>query len=259
MQARARCAVLVALLVTTLVAAADLPHAGKWKLNPSKSDFGELTATYELTQAGEIKADFDGMSFVVKPDGKDYPTPWGTTTSWKAVDATTWQTNEKVGDQVTSTSSMKLSADDKTLTIDTKMMKADGGSSDDSMVFRRVSGGPGLSGKWKAKNMTSSAPMIMELAPEGPDGLTLKYVDQGGVCVAKFDGKDHPATGAMWPAGWTCSIAKSGANGLELSWKKDGKLMYKSALTVSDDGKTLSERGGAVTSAEKVKVVYDRI
>ena len=52
---------------------------------------------------------------------------------------------------------MKLSSDGKTLSVDSKVMKADGGSSNDSSVYERVSGGPGLAGKWKTKNVKTSA------------------------------------------------------------------------------------------------------
>ena len=82
--------------------------------------------------------------------------------------------------------------------------------------------------------------------------------DEAGACDARFDGKDYPAKGKMWPAGWTCAIAKNGARGFDLTWKKDGKEMYKTTLTVSEDGKTLTETGGAAASGEKIKMVYDR-
>lgn len=257
MKAPVRCAVLVAMIATALMAS-EMPYAGKWKLNPAKSDFGETTVTYEQTPAGEIKVTADGQSFTFKADGKEYPTPWGNTTAWKSIDATTWETTDKANGKITATGSVKLSTDSKTLTVESKTMKATGESSNDSMVFQRVSGGPGLSGKWKTKNVKISAPGVMDLAPKGSDGLTLRFVDQGGACDARFDGKDYPATGSMWPSGWTCMIAKAGPNGFELTWKKDGKPMYKSTLTTSADGKTLTEDGGAVSTTEKIKGVYDR-
>jgi hypothetical protein len=33
--------------------AADLPYAGKWKVNLAKSDFGQTTVTYENLPGGE--------------------------------------------------------------------------------------------------------------------------------------------------------------------------------------------------------------
>ena len=48
------------------------------------------------------------------------------------------------------------------MTIDTKRMKANGESSNDTMTLQRVSGGPGLAGKWKTKNVKISAPGTMD-------------------------------------------------------------------------------------------------
>jgi hypothetical protein len=165
---------------------------------------------------------------------------------------------EKTNGKVTATSTVKLSADGKTLALDSKRMKADGGSSNDSMTFQRVSGGPGLAGKWKTKNLNSSSPETLNLTQKGSDGLTVTLGNEGSVCDAKFDGKDYPAAGPMWPSGWTCMIAKNGARAFDLTWKKDGKDMYKSMLAASADGKTLTETGSAAGVSEQYIVVYDK-
>jgi hypothetical protein len=240
------------------LAAADLPYAGKWKANLAKSDFGQTTITYEQMSGGEMKATIDGQSYTFKMDGKDVPTPWGTTAAWKAVDGNTWETTDKTNGKVVGTDVSKLSADGKSLTVDSKMMNADGGSHTDIVDLRRVSGGPGLAGKWQTKNIRSSAPSTLELAASGADGLRFTFVNEGSVCDARFDGKDYPATGPIWPSGWTCSIAKNGARAFDITWKKDGKPMYKSTMTASADGRTLTETGGAIAASEKIKAVYDR-
>lgn len=247
--------VLFAALATCLVAG-NATYEGKWKMNLSKSDFGESTVTFEMTSAGEIKATTDGVTYTVKTDGKDYPTPWGTTTVWKSVNANTWEFTNKLNGKVMETATVKLSADDKTLTMDAKTVQATGGTANNTNVYQRVSGGPGLAGKWKTKNVKSSAPGIVELITKGPDGITFNFVNEGATCEAKFDGKDYPATGAMFPAGWTCAVSKAGDNGLDVTWKKDGKPMYKSNMTAA--GKTLTELTNATGSADKVKIVYDR-
>jgi len=61
-----------------------------------------------------------------------------------------------------------------------------------------------------------------------------------------------------WPPGWMCAIARNGATALDLTWKRDGKVLSKSTLTASTDGKTLTDVGGAPTTTEKVTAVYDR-
>ena len=250
--------VLIGICACGLGVSSDAPYAGKWKMNVAKSDFGDATMTYEQTAAGGMKATMDGQSYTFKTDGKDNMTPWGMTAAWKAIDANTWEMTEKANGKALSTSTIKLSADGKMLAVDSKRAKADGGTSNDSMTLERVSGGPGLAGKWKTKNLKSSSPDTMSLAPKGSDGITLSMGNEGGVCDAKFDGKAYPATGPMWPSGWTCVVARNGARGLDLTWKKDGKDMYKSMMAVSDDGKTLTETSSAAGTSEKMKIVYDR-
>src|ERR1043166_3232821 len=139
-------------------AAADAPYAGNWKMNVAKSNFGDTTITYEQLAGGEMKATMDGQSYTFKTDGKDNGTPWGMTIAVKAVDAKTWETTEKANGKVMATGTMKLSADGKMIEMDVKRNKAEGGTSNESMTFERVSGGPGFAGKWKTRKMTSSSP-----------------------------------------------------------------------------------------------------
>ncbi|HXK07669.1 MAG TPA: hypothetical protein VMS37_35075 [Verrucomicrobiae bacterium] len=249
-------------LITPAVAlalfAAEAPYAGKWKMNPAKSDFGQTTITYEQLSSGEMQATADGQSYKFKPDGKDYPDPFGNTAAWKSVNATTWETIWKLKGKVLTTDTLTLSPDDKALTIHTKGTKPNGEAIDDSVTFTRVSGGPGLAGKWKTKNLQSSSPSVIELATSGSDGLTFKMVDMGLTCENKLDGKDYPCTGPTLSSGWTLALSKSGARGLDMTVKMNGKLLYKMTYSVSADGKTMTESGSATATNEKFKVVYDR-
>jgi hypothetical protein len=261
MKAFARVTALATILVgisALALLAADAAYMGKWRLNPAKSDFGETTVTYEPLADRQLKITSQGQSYTVGVDGKDYPTPWGNTVAWKAVDASTWEVIVKTGPKVIVTMTLKLGADGKTLTADSRVSLATGGTSDDTAVYQRTSGGPGLAGAWKTKNVEVGSPGTMTLSANGPDGVTLTFVEEKGVCSAKFDGKDHPATGPMWPSGWTCAIASKGPTGLEVTWKKDGKLMFTDTMTPSADGRTLTDVGRAGTTSEKVTTVYDR-
>jgi len=249
---------LIGMCACGLAAAADAPYMGKWKMNVAKSNFGDTTMTYDQMPGGEMKVTMDGQSYTFKTDGRDNTTPWGTTMAAKAVDANTWEMTEKTNGKVSNNSTMKLSADGKMLTLDSKRVKADGGISNDSMTFQRVSGGLGLAGKWKTKNLTSSSPETLSLVANGTDGVTVTMGNEGGVCKAKFDCKDYPATGTMWPPGWTCVIAKSGDRAIDLTWKKDGKDMYKSTLAAASSGKVLTETGSAAGVSEKYTIVYDK-
>ena len=250
----------VAVIAATVSAfgAADPPYAGKWKMNPAKSDFGETTVTYEQLASGEMQSTAEGQSYKFKPDGKDYPAPFDSTAAWSSLSTNSWQTIWKFKGKVLVTDTLTLSPDGKSLTVHSKGTKPNGEPIDTTVVSQRVSGGPGLAGKWKTKNLTSKSPSVLELAPSGTDGLTFKIVDMGLVCDSKLDGKDYPCTGPTLSSGWTIALSSAGPQSLDMTVKNNGKVLYKVAYTVSADGKTLTETGSATATNEKVKVVYDR-
>src|ERR1035438_409290 len=68
---KTRLFLLCALVSATL--AADLPYAGKWKVNLAKSDFGQTTVTYESLPGGEWQTTAFGVTYKFKMDGKEYP------------------------------------------------------------------------------------------------------------------------------------------------------------------------------------------
>jgi hypothetical protein len=243
-------------LAATVLSAADLPYAGKWKFNVSKSDLGETTVTYAQLPSGEMQSTADGQSYKFKIDGKEYLDPYGNMDSWKAVDANTWQVTSKLNGKVIETDTLKV--DGNSLIVNSKAAKATGGTNDSTIVYQRVSGTSGLAGKWKTKNYQANSPTTMEMTPSGSDGLTFKIVDEGIACEAKFDNADHPCVGPTVAPGWTIMIAKSGPRALEMTTKRNGQTLYKTTYTVSADGKSLTETGGAAGVSEKVKVIYDR-
>ena len=246
---RVLCLVLT-VVATTALAAQDLPYAGKWKMNPAKINFGETTITYEQMPSGEMKATAVGQTYTFKMDGKDYPAVFGADAAWTSLGPASWQTVWKLKGKVLSTDTLTLSPDGKTLTVHTKGTKPNGETIDDTVVSERVSGGPGLPGKWKTKNLKSASPNVLELAQSGTDGLAFRIVDMELSCDARFDGKDHPCTGPTIGTGWTVAIARQGVRGLDMTVKNNGKVMFKSSYTVSADGKTLTEQGTAMGTNE---------
>ena len=53
-------------------------------------------------------------------------------------------------------------------------------------------------------------------------------------------------------------IAKNGATALDVTWKREGKVMFKDTFSPSADGKTLTDVSAVPTRTEKVTAVYDR-
>jgi hypothetical protein len=250
--------VVFAVAAVVALTAADPPYIGKWKMNPAKSDFGETTITYEQLPSGEMQSTQAGASYKFKPDGKEYPATFGSTATWKTLGANSWETTWKLNGKVLVTDTLTLSADGKSMTINSKGKKPNGEMLDDTVVAERVSGTSGLAGKWKTKNVKSAAPSVLELASSGADGVIFKIVDMDLTCNGKFDGKDHPCSGPTLGPGWTASFANAGPRGLNMEVKNNGKSFFKLSYSVSPDGKTLTESGTATVADEKTKVVYDK-
>jgi hypothetical protein len=237
----------------------SLPYAGKWQLNVAKSDFGETTLTFENRSSGEMQLTTSGQSYTFRLDGKDYPALYGRTAAWTRIDANTWQTVNKQGSQTVVTEKTTISPDGKTLTVVAIGPKPAGGKFEQTIVYERVSGERGLAGKWKTKNVKTSAPTVLEIAASGADGLRISVPDFQMAVEMKFDGKDYPVTGGpAVPPGMTMSIQKQDPRAFTLTEKQNGKPIFSMTLTVSEDGKTLTEEGAPVGVAEKFRAVYDR-
>lgn len=237
------------------VVAADAPYIGTWKANMAKSDFAGTTITYEKLPTGEWQSTADGVSYKFKMDGNDYPDNLGNTAAWKAINSTAWQTTWKVNGKLVNTDNVRIGADGG-LTVSTKGTKPNGEPIDQTVTSQRVSGGPGLAGTWKSKAIQDNAPEVIQLIATAGNGLTFKN-NYGVECSGKTDGKDQPCKGPLTPAGWTVAQTVSGAR-LTTTLKKDGKPLYRYEFTVSADGKTLTQVGGAVATNEKIKMVFDR-
>jgi len=237
------------------LAAANPGWAGKWKENIAKSDFTAATITYEKLPSGEWQSTADGVSYKFGMDGKEYPDNMGDIAIWKSIDSTTWQTGWKVNGKLAATDTVRIGADG-ILTVSTKGSKPSGEAIDQTTTYQRVSGGPGLAGTWKSKAVQDNAPLVIELIATPDNGSTFKS-NYGSVCSGKTDGKDQPCSGALTPSGWTASVTTSGGR-LNATMKKDGKPIYRYEYSVSPDGKTLTQIGGAVATNEKTKVVFDR-
>lgn len=252
-----RRALLFCLAIAGVMMAADSPFIGKWKLNTAKSKFTGITTTYEALPNGEMQVTTEGQTDKFKIDGKEYPTTFGAGATWKQIDPSSWETTYRLNGAVLSVDTTRLSADGKTLTMTSKGTKPNGEAFSDSATLQRVSGGPGLAGKWKSTEVKTSTQM-WDISPNGDDGLTMKIVDYNAVCSMKFDGKDYPATGPTVPKNFTLAIKKTGARSLEMTEKMGGKVVFVDSFSVSADGKTLTDVGAAPGSSEKMTAVYDK-
>ena len=91
------------------------------------------------------------------------------------------------------------------------------------------------------------------------DGVNADGTPAHNEWTGNFDGKDHPVTGD--PASDMRSYKQLSDHTLELTTKKDGKVMVTGKIVVSADGKTRTvTTSGKNAEGKKVKVmgVYDK-
>ncbi len=240
------------------VTATESPFVGRWKLNPEKSQFTGTTMTVDQLPSGEMRLTVEGQSYTFKADGKEYPAIFGSTAAWKEVDANTWEVTYKAKGTVLSTDRQSLSQDGKTLTVISKGTKPDGASFENTAIFQRVSGGPGLAGRWKATKVAISSPETMEFSASKGEGLSWTVPAYKISTVLMFDGKDHPVEGPTVPANFTIAATSKGERSFELVEKIGGKVVYRGTYTLSADGKTLTATFAPEGTTEQVTAVYDR-
>jgi hypothetical protein len=241
-----------------LSAGADLPHIGRWKLNPAKSNFGGLTLTFAATAPGTIRRSLNGGPFSTSSlDGKDVPIHSGYTSSSRQLDDHTWSSTTKLNGAVISTDRIQLSEDNQALVVTSTGTQPDGKSFRNRLTYTRTSGKTGLVGTWRAAAVSESEQVIESV--RRADGVTLIVQATKATCEARIDGGDYPLKGPTMAAGATLSFTQTAVRSIAQVQKQNGRVIARSTLTVSTDGTTLTESvlaaDGNSTQATKV---YDR-
>jgi hypothetical protein len=176
------------------------------------------------------------------------------------VNPTTWQAAYKKPDTGLAlfTQMLALSPDGKTLTSTYRGSKPSGEAFEDSTVFQRVAGTAGLAGTWKSAKVQIGSPDTLQIMAGKDDGLVFTIPAYNMTADVKFDGKDYAVSGPTVPAGFTMGLRRIDARSFEMIQKVGGRAVYRDTMTVSADGKTLTDVGMAEGTQEKTKAVYDR-
>jgi hypothetical protein len=247
----------ILLAAAATLAAANNPFIGKWKENLAQDDYVDATVSYKQTTPGEMQVTAEGQSYKFRMDGKEYPTGFGSVVAWKQVDGSAWETVHKTNGVLDWVTTTRLSANGKTLMVTENGKRSNGEPFEDNETYQRVSGGPGLAGKWKLTQWRFSSAFVMEIAPYEGDGITWRFPGNATL-NARFDGKDYTVTGPSTPAGSTVALKRTGPRSFDEVQKINGKIVYTGTVTVSADGNTLTEVLTPPGANEKTKTVYDR-
>lgn len=163
---------------------------------------------------------------------------------------------DTVAVKVVNASSIEITTkkDGKTMFTDTRTVSPDGNTLNEKftdtseakpvtgvIIFTRVSpgaaGSHAIAGAWRTSKVDTVSSNGLTVTYQGTnDGL--KMSDPNGESYdAKFDGKDYPVEGD--PGHTMVSLKRIGADTIEETDKRDGKVVGVSHMTVSKDGKSI--------------------
>jgi hypothetical protein len=254
------CACAAALALCTAVPCfASSPWDGTWKMNPAKSKLTGDTFTVTAKPGGGYRfSSGSTLEYDYACDGKPYPVIADRTLTCTGDAAAGFDYVWMAGSTTMSKSHHALSSDGKMLTIKGESMRPDGTTSTYEEAYKRVSGGPGMAGKWMNVKEKMSSPDVMVLELRG-GVLHMEFPAYKEVVDAKLDGSESAVTGPTVPPGVTTMWKPDGPSKLHYTDKYNGKVLHEGTETLSADGKTLTDESwepGKVN--EKETVVYEK-
>lgn len=258
MKLRIASASLLAIMSCCMFASAQKAFVGTWKLNQEKSHLTGNAVTYSTSADGMMKETTAVGSYTFKADGRPYATPFASTVTWKQTGPATWTTEDRLKDKLLSTDIIQVSDDGKKMTVISTGTNPNGKDFHDTEVYSRVAGTSGLMGTWKSEKMKSSTSPVMEFASAGADGITWILPEIKARLDLTFDGKDVAPVGPTVPPGLTIAATKNGPRSFDFVEKMNGKPMVTATLTVSSDGKTLTDISHPMKGQNKRTAVYDK-
>ncbi len=234
---------LLMLLLLPMLATAESPFDGTWKLDMSTIQFPKKPDAY-LLQNGMYECSTCVPPISVKADGTDQKVtghPYFDTLSVKAIDDHNVESAIKRDGKVVGTEKDSVSADGNILTVNwTDSGEPSGGTQSGTYTAKRVAKAPAganmISGSWRTDKMDSPAAVLTWTYKVNGDELSMTN-PTGQSYTAKLDGTDAPYKGD--PGTTSVSLKMHGKDTLEETDKRDGKVIAVIRMTVSADGKTM--------------------
>jgi hypothetical protein len=237
---------IVCMLATGGTAIAQSPFAGTWKINPELSQLAGDTLSFGPAAEDSIEYIAGGIKYSFRADGKNYRMPSGDIAIWRESGPDGWSTEyRKTDGKLLSSDTWKVSEDGKTLTVTSTGVKANGDLYTDTETYERTKGTSGLLGSWKGTKATLSSPSLFVIQEAGLDNLILRIPAMKAMAKANFGGREVPVEGPDVPTGLRLSLTRKGPYTFHLVQKLNGTVIHTADYTISNEGKTMTEVGGA--------------
>ncbi len=235
---------LAALLSVAAVSRGQSPFDGTWKTDLSQTKFSPKPLTFYISQGWYHCVTCD-PAYDVAADGQDHAVAGQSfdTISVTIVDPHSISVVTKKGGQADYEQTRTVSVDGKTLTVKSTGHPANGGA---ATTFETIAKRSGMapagvhatSGQWIIQKQTGSDNALLTTYKMNGDQFTMTS-PTGETYTAKFDGADYPATGSHYYN--AVSLKKINANTIEETDKRDGKVVDVDTMTVSANGKMMTE------------------
>lgn len=224
------------------LALAQSAFDGTWKVDLSKVQAPSKPISISLKN-GMYHCNCSTPPINVKADGQFHSVsghPGYDMVAVKVVDDHSVQETDKKAGKVVATDTSTVSADGKTMTdefTDYSGTAPVSGKITSERVSRAPAGGHAIAGKWRIKdyNHISDSGLTFTYKVDG-DTVT-ESSPTGDSWTAKINGPAAPYHGN--PAISTVTLKKMGKNGLQRTYRHDGKIISVADMTVSSDGKTM--------------------
>lgn len=225
-------------------AIADSPFDGTWKADVSSANFAKKPDVYVLKD-GMYNCETCAPAYTIKADGSDQTVsghPYLDSVAIKIVDPHTVQETDKKGGKTVTTSTTTIAADGKSGDVEfSDSSNTNGAPVTGKMTIKQIAAGPAgahaISGSWIATGYSGSE-----------NGLTVTFKSDGNMLTmtnptgqsytAKIDGTQAPYSGD--PGTNWVSVKKVGMRTIVETDMRDKKVVSKTRMTVSKDGKSMS-------------------
>lgn len=232
----------LALLLVPVTALAASPFDGTWKVRTDSLKVTGKADAWTL-QDGTFSCSSCDPPLNVKADGSEHKVTghdYYDAISIKALDKNTVEQTRKRAGKVSSTVTMTVSADGKTL--NGKFTDYNGEKpATGSFIEKRVAAGPpgshAISGEWLQSSMSDANDALSIVSYKlTDDGFNMNA--NGQSYQAKFDGKEYPVSGD--PGKTQVTVKKLDANTIEETDRRDGKITDEIHLAAGKDGRTIA-------------------
>jgi hypothetical protein len=228
-----------------MLALAQSPFDGTWKLDLNKVDFSKKPDVF-LLQNGMYQCKTCVPPIDVKADSQDQKVTghsYYDSVAIKVVNDHQIEETDKKNGKVVMTSTSTVSPDGNTLTFEfSDSSNTNGapvtGKGEASRVAKGPAGANAISGSWrntKMENLSDNG-SLFTFKMSG-DELTMT-TPTGQSYTAKVNGTEAPYKGD--PGTTSVSVKSMGRNTVEESDMRDGKVIYVNKMTVTADGKTMN-------------------